>query len=193
VSHDNSSQVESVQRRRTTGPHRQETPREKRETCRDYRETPREYAGGTGSAYQALLSGSQDGCPACSAGFEPSLGMEIASTTPVAAPPPGPGQDQPGTAGSRPDQAPQHMAHFRHRQGKQGAGGGCGTVSCRGSLGKRLDTDARQKDLRQHHQRDVAIPAKARCAPRSGPGPDLWRFRNLPRCGSRAPMACTIC
>jgi hypothetical protein len=155
---------ERVQHRNTDEHEIQGIPRENRETSRDNRETSREYTGRTGSVSQALRSESQRGCPARSAGFEPPPGMEIAGTAAVTAPPPGPGQDQPGTTGSRPDQASQHMTHFRHRQRKQRPGRGSSAPSSwgqsRGSQGKRLDTDAGQKGLRQHHQGDMAIPAQ---------------------------------
>jgi hypothetical protein len=93
-------------------------------------------------------------------------------------------QHQPGAAGRRPDQAPQYMAHFRGRQGKQRNGRGGVTVTWRDHTGKRLDTDGGKVGLRQHDQRDVAIPAKARCALRSGPGLNLCRFQSLPQCAS---------
>src|SRR2546422_8982183 len=87
-----------------------------RETCRDNGESPREYTGRTGSAPQPLPNERRRGYSIPSASFEPPFGMEITGTAAVAAPLPAPGQHQPGTAGMRPDQASQHMAHFRYRQ-----------------------------------------------------------------------------
>ena len=55
-------------------------------------------------------------------GLKPTCGMEIAGTTAMPSPPPGPGQDQLHTAGRRPDEMTKQMTHFSNGQGKQGSG-----------------------------------------------------------------------
>lgn len=54
-----------------------------------------------------------------SAGLQTALGVEIAGKAAVPASPPGPGQHQLHTPGSRPDEMPKQMTHFRNRQGKE--------------------------------------------------------------------------
>ena len=91
--------------------------------------------------------------------------MEVAGTTAMPAPPPGPGQDQLHTAGRRPDELSKQMTHFRTGQRKQGSGmrsrikprwGLYGKG--RASQGDGLSTDSSQEGMRQHHQRDMTIP-----------------------------------
>jgi hypothetical protein len=91
--------------------------------------------------------------------------MEVTGTTAMPAPPPGPGQDQLHTAGSRPDELSQQMTYFRNGQRKQGPGmrsrskPRCGlSGKGRASQGKGLSTDSSQEGMRQHHQRDMTIP-----------------------------------
>jgi len=99
------------------------------------------------------------------ASLQAAFGMEIAGTTAVPASPPGPGHNQLHTAGSRPDQASQQMTHFRHRQGKQRSSLSRRITSrrglwgkCRRSLGNILGADRGKVRMRQHDQRDMAIP-----------------------------------
>src|SRR5260221_11294155 len=92
--------------------------------------------------------------------------MEVAGTAAMPAPPPGPGQHQLHTAWSRLDELPKQMTHFRNGQGEQGSGirrrikprwglDGKG----RASQGEGLGTDPGEEGMRQHHQRDMAIPS----------------------------------
>src|SRR5713101_6304936 len=99
------------------------------------------------------------------AGLQTAFGMEITGTTTVPSSPAGPGNNQLHTAWSRPEQASKQMTHFRNRQGKQRSGIRSRITSRRGLWDKRrgsqgdiLGTDRGQESMRQHHQRDMAIP-----------------------------------
>jgi hypothetical protein len=101
-----------------------------------------------------------------SAGLQTALGVEIAGKAPVPAAPPGPGQHQLHTPGSRPDQASQQMTHFGNRQRKQRPSLRSRIMSrrelwstCRRGNGDLLGADPRKVRMRQHHQRDMARPA----------------------------------
>src|SRR5207344_3021892 len=93
-------------------------------SSRDNRETPkdkRDIPGTRGKEHHAPLIKRQCATQSALPGLEPAFGMEVAGTTAMPAPPPGPGQHQLHTAWSRPDELPKQMTHFRNRQGKQGS------------------------------------------------------------------------
>jgi hypothetical protein len=99
------------------------------------------------------------GGPAGLTHLQTTFGMEVARMATMAAAPPRPGQHQLHTAGRRPDQSCEQMAHFRNRQGKQGEARWWGIKSSRGDNGKRLRTNPGKVRMRQHHQRDVTQPS----------------------------------
>jgi len=91
--------------------------------------------------------------------------MEIAGTTTVASAPPRPGQEQVRIVRRRPDELSKQMTHFRNgerkqrsvirgrvkrRRGERAGGGGDPCLL--------LSTDPGQERMRQHHERDMAIP-----------------------------------
>ena len=137
-------------------------PRDTRETPKDKRDIP----GTRGKEHHAPPIKRQCAPQTALAGLEPACGVGIARRAPVAAAPPGPGQHQLHTAGRRPDELPKQMTHFRHGErkqwsairgrikGRRGKCAGCGGDSC-----LFLSTDPRQESMRQHDERDVAIPA----------------------------------
>src|SRR6266566_4718297 len=83
--------------------------------------TSRKFLGSLGKEHRGHHSRRCRESYAGLAGLQRTFRMEVAGTTAMPASPPGPGQDQLHTAGSRPDEMPKQMTHFRNGQGKKGS------------------------------------------------------------------------